>query len=572
MKTRDEGSPSNVIECNLTERIEASFAWQGFDDRREFTWPDGRVVWYSTPGNPESYAQWLPMNNGVVACVGSLFLDGKTGAQALSLLWNRFAGPRTLIAENLLGNYVVFLFKNGRAWLFADPLGMVKIYRAPSAHMFSTSWLACVQACDAPRLDRIGALDFVMSGANHGERTPVRQVSIADPACIFDPTTGNGAVLTPPESWMAAELYRDSAKALVDCASTLTAIAKVLGSCFAGKVNSALSGGFDSRLILAAMRSAGCTPLLHVYGRREDEDVLIADGIARMLGMTIHHIDKTSINENQPEIDESCLDRNLAFFDGIPTDGIFDRGADAQTRILQSAQGAIALNGGGGEILRNFFYLKDRPYSAAEVFQVFYSNFPNSSVVRPLDRTDYRDYMVDSMEHQVGRSGRLPREIVELLYPLFRARFWTSRNNSLAARCGHFMTPLLDPRMVRIAARLPLAWKDYGRFEAKLLTKLCPELGRFGLTYGFAPADGPSRAYRQKMWLQHRRPPWMRAATHEIRRWLPPRTFTEPLRMPEFEGCDSMLDLVLPARLVEADQVARLMNLRYAAHRLGIVS
>ena len=56
------------------------------------------------------------------------------------------------------------------------------------------------------------------------------------------------------------------------------AVAKIFGN----RVTSALSGGYDSRLILAMLRRHGVAPHLFVYGNAGDQDVRLATAIARL--------------------------------------------------------------------------------------------------------------------------------------------------------------------------------------------------------------------------------------------------------------------------------------------------
>lgn len=497
----------------------ASLAAQGFAAPIVRAIPGGSLCWYPTPGNPDSASLFQePGEAGeLVACVGTLFYRGRSGGEALRALWRDFTVPEAFGWAELWGNYLLAVAKQGRTWLFGDPVGSVKLYHTTDRAVWSTSLLACVAASGRDEVDRIGAIDYVMSGSNHGERTPLASVRIADPTGSIDLATGEVRPLTSPQQWSAGERPRTMADAIDLAAAILSDRAKAIGTAFEGRIRAALSGGFDSRLIVAALRSAGAVPALHVYGSAGDEDVRIAREAAHAIGLPLAHIDKAELNRSLPPLDAAGLRAQALFFDGLPTDGIFDRGADRITRIRQSADGHIALNGGGGEILRNFFYLHDRPFSAAEVFQAFYANWLPAAVPSRVDRDAYRDYMVDAIERSVGARGRLTRSQVELVYPLFRVRYWTARNGSLAARCGHFLAPLADPEMVRLSQALPLRWKDYGRFEAALLARLDPVLGSIPLSYGFTPADGPAWPYRVRMWLQHRRPPALRANSTRLR-------------------------------------------------------
>ncbi len=500
-----------------------SLAAQGFPAPKRRAFPGGSLYWHATPQNPssEELLQDVGEAGDCVACVGTLFYRGRAGGQALRELWRDFTAPEAFGWDTLWGNYLLAVVKNGKAWVFGDPVGMVKLYHTGNRAVWSTSWLACAAAAGSREIDRIGVIDYVMSGANHGDRTPIAAVRIADPAQAVELATLATRPLTTPAQWTEGPRYATMAQAVDAAAAILTDRAAALAAGFGERIRSALSGGFDSRLIVASLRAAGVNPKLHVYGRPGDEDVRIAQRAAQAIGLPLEHIDKSALNRTLPEPTDELFHRQSLFFDGLPTDGIFDRGADRLTRIRQSADGWLALNGGGGEILRNFFYLHDRPFTAAEIVRVFYSNWAPAAIPSAADRRDYRDYMADAIERSVGAGGRLSRTQVELIYPLFRVRYWTSRNNGLAVRCGHFLTPLVDPELVRLSQALPLGWKDYGRFESALLARLDPALGAVPLSYGFTPADGPTASYRAKMWLQHRRPPWLRGRSAMLRRVFP---------------------------------------------------
>ena len=504
---------------SLEKRADRSMREQGFDAPRVVRTKDAVLYWYPTPGAPGEAEQirQVPEGQDCIGCVGTVFKDGVTGHAALDSILQEFSSDDFRLSSIGWGNYALAVFKGGNWWVLSDPLGMVKIYRTSDRAVWSTSWLCCADAADKRTIDPVGVTDFVFSGANHGDRTVVREVLLADPSLAHAVTGERTFTITDPSYWSSGERFSSWPHAVDACADILCARAAQMARAFPGRIHSALSGGFDSRLILAALRRVGATPMLHVYGAPGDEDVEIASDICTGLGLTLEHIDKRVLDASKPRLDAAKLRAQLLFFDAIPVDGIFDRGSDRDTRIRQSAGGSLALNGGGGEILRNFFYLQDRPFSARELVGTFYGNWPAKGVRSATLRRDYLDYLEAAIRHSTGGGSVLSRPQVELAYPLFRVRYWTSRNNSMAARCGHFLTPLADPELVRLSQSLPLEWKDYGRFEAAVLARLDPELAKFRLTYGFTPEAGPSAAYRRKMWLQHRRPPWLRQKSVAIK-------------------------------------------------------
>lgn len=71
-------------------------------------------------------------------------------------------------------------------------------------------------------------------------------------------------------------------------------------------------------------------------------------------------------------------------FDGLPNDDIYNRGADRRTRLQQTADGSIALNGGGGKIFRDHFDLPDRTFTVRYIVRTFYRGF-SRGVFRDCD-------------------------------------------------------------------------------------------------------------------------------------------------------------------------------------------
>lgn len=542
---------------------------QGLGAPRSVACGAARIAVFPGYGSDNDATSFVETDGGFIACAGTLFYRGLGGAKALRALWLDFVSPGAWTADDPWGNYALAIAKDGRLWLTGDRLGMVKLYTRPGEGLVSTSWLACVAAGRRSTLDRLGAIDYVLSGANHGLRTPIREVKILDPAMAMDAARRTdedaNTPLSTPTEWFAHAQPARLEDAIDEAVSLVKSRAVAICTAFDGKVRCALSGGFDSRLLFSAMRAAGVTPELHVYGRADDDDVRVASAVARTLRVALHHVDKRALSKTMPPLDADSLLERSRFFDGIPTDGIFDRGEDRDTRLRQSAAGAIALNGGGGEVMRNFFYLADRPYTVSQVVQTFYGNHDPAVARRPAELGEYRESLAESIGSQLGHGGMLTRNEVEGIYPLFRARFWTSRNNSLAARCGHFLTPLLDPALVRLALSLPLAWKDYGRFEGRLIAALDPILGALPLSYGFAPVDAPSRTYAAKMWLQNRRPPWLRARTVQFKRLagrLPPPQASDDARklVGHALRIDELLDL---SRLADSAQLERALSLEF---------
>lgn len=185
----------------------------------------------------------------------------------------------------------------------------------------------------------------------------------------------------------------------------------------------------------------------------------------------------------------------------------------------------MVLNGGGGEIFRNFFHLPDRPLCASDIVRTFYRGFNPGVFRRANGLSGYRDALAASICRVLGLRGHasgqmLTRQQVELVYPLFRCHYWMSANNSVATRHGCYATPLVDLTTVGASWRLPLAWKNAGRLESRLIARFHMPIASEPSTYGFRFSDGPGWRARCSERAMCARPVFLRPLINGVRRRL----------------------------------------------------
>ena len=158
---------------------------------------------------------------------------------------------------------------------------------------------------------------------------------------------------------------------------------------------------------------------------------------------------------------------------------LFENGMNAAARDARHAGGALSVSGGCGEIYRNFFFLPDRPASARTVASTFFARFAPGDATDAFDRPPSSGAIEDKILDALGRPGdrsRLPRGLIEQVYPRIRCRSAFGREISLEGRHAAYLMPFLDHQVVAEAMRLPIRLKNAGRFEAQLLAAIDPSL------------------------------------------------------------------------------------------------
>lgn len=544
---------------------------QGFQDAREFTWFGGRAWWFKMQVNSLGSGASIRIDDRFAAYVGSVHWQSLTGEALLARLLEDFDEPAKMPLHEFSGAFAMLFHSHGGIWLFNDAVGIQKIYETDDDRIISTSLFVCRATLKSPTVNRLRAQEYVLLGGNHGLQTAVSGVRIADPTMARELGSATTHILHFPAAWRIPCPFRKSREAVEALSSMLIADFESMADAFGSNIGMALSGGFDSRLLLAGLDRVGIQPRLYVYGAARDDDVSVATAVAARLGMSIETIDKSLVNAARPKLGRRTLSLNLAFFDGLPADGVFDRGADQLTRMQQVEGGRLNLNGGGGEIFRNFFYLRDRLFTAGDLVGAFYSNWLPGAIASFDERVNFLETIEDSVLECLGytsgtageRATKISRNEVELVYSLLRLRYWMGRNNTVAARYGAFITPLALPTIVALAASLPLAWKEFGALEASLIRAVSTRVAGGPSSYGFEFSAGPNIAHKLRVSTTLYRPLPIRRRSAQLRRILgkaPPVDLSDEWR--DAAGFPAEVDWIDVRFLTEADQLNRLMSLK----------
>jgi hypothetical protein len=551
-------------------RARASLAEQGFAPPVEFAAGPWRAwVYPKLGGAPATVYQG---QDGFAFATGTFFYRGRFGAKGLAAAFADWDAGR-FDSGALNGSFALGLGAGGRMSLLIDRVGVYKVFRAADDAVLSSSFLAVAAASPARTADVQGVYEYVFNGATTGEHTPLREVRLLDRRAIHDL---DGAVRArpladPPVDGCDPRPFGQQADAMM---GLLRPWFGVLGASFGDNLDTALSGGFDSRLVLALLRGIGRHPRVHVYGRANDADVRVAKAVAAGEGIALEHQDKSL--RPLPGAGEfaAVVERNFLAFDGTPTDGIFDSGADLETRLQRARNGALMLNGGGGEIFRNFFYLPNCRYSVRQLLWTFYSQFDPRAATDAFRETEHYAALEDAVRQSIGGvADPLPRFQVERVYPYFRCGFWMGRNNSLNNRLGFAVTPFIEPELVTAAAKVPLGYKNHGRFEAALIAAADPALARYASVYGHDFVSPPSLRQRLKDWATYGRPTWLRRFSFRYK--VRPQPRPTLLSAPYLEqAVDPALPLLRrffhPERVHAPDQFARICTLEYLFRRLNV--
>jgi asparagine synthase (glutamine-hydrolysing) len=510
----------DLVDLKRTQdRLCKAFADQGFDTPKIISTLHADIylyrklnvpVWQLFYGDSQNFALFT----------GTALYRGRSGIAAATALFEQFSFDSPDWGE-FSGDFCALVARDSALRLFIDPLGIYKVYRDHNGAVFSTSFLAVLETVESPSINSQAVYEYVFQGATYGDKTVIEQVELVSSGGAYQ--LDRKLLFRAWPEHLSPRFKQASFEAHVrKNLANLQRVFWPLKSCFGNNVSTALTGGYDSRLALALLWEQGVRPRnVHVYGSEHNTDVKIARQIAERESFALIHVDKARYPTVNRDTFSEAVARNFHFFDGCPVDGIFDNGVDLQTRLDRCTKGELHLNAGGGEIFRNFFNLRDSRFSVQQFLWSFYNRYDPRTCTDFFSERAYLAALGEKIKAALSHTDSiLQREEIELLYVIFRCRYWMGKNNSINNRFSWTLTPFINWRVVKDAVSIPPAYKKHGRLEAALIQAINQTLAQYPSVYGHNFAEEPPLARILSDYSTILRPPFLRRYTYRIRnRW-----------------------------------------------------
>jgi asparagine synthase (glutamine-hydrolysing) len=527
-------------------------------------------------GGPELVAE---SGDSFAIAAGTLAYGGRMGPAALEGLLADSRLPHFDKAK-LAGQFGAVLHQSGRTFIVGDYFACFPVYHDRDLNLFSTSLLAAAAALPRVTLDRQGLYEYAFQSCVLGDDTALSEVKRLGPTQIVELIAKGVQIHRVSKPLPSKPSEASLADQLSFHRRLLHEVVEEQVRHFGDKIQCPLSGGLDSRLVLAVLRSLGCRPSVYVYGPGKTSDVTIAKQIGEAEGFDVEWIEKDRYRDIAPDEFPEQVARNFHENDGTPNfGGIFDNGGNSYARNSRHGSGSLAVSGGCGEVYRNFFFLPDRQLTASAVTRSFFCRFDRGDTTSMFDPRSYTmridDKILEAMEWPDNHRP-LQRPLIEQIYPRVRARSLFGREISIEARYSPYLLPFLDHRVVAEAMTVPLPLKHAGLFEAQLLNTIDPSLARRPSAYGHDFATPPSLRHRFEEWTTRMRPTWLRKRSYAIQRRLRPMSDEHGgLFSPEYMGRVIDLEFPIMRRYFQLEKISdsglwrRIACLEYFAAFLG---
>ena len=438
-------------------------------------------------------------NGDFVLNTGTLIYKKETGLEALSRLYTDFEAS-SFEFTSLQGQFCILLSKGDQLYIWSDLFGIYHVFTNADRSVVSSSFLAVVRQLKSKQLDIQAMYEYVFEGASYNDNTYIQQVELLDAFYLHELMTA-GEPIRKKHSIPVIE-SRNFAERVELTVEHLVSYFETLKGCFGDAACSALSGGYDSRLIVALLSRVKMEPRLYVYGAELSPDVRIAREIADGEQLEILHDSKNPAKLTLDQFQQVIHDE-FFFADGHGPVGVFSNGAEQSARTLRSSLSDLQLNGGGGEIFRNFWMAPDKPIAIDGFLKSRFDRLPQSSFRKAFDKNRYLLNLQEKVQRMLQINNNvMTRQELEKLYVYMRVKYWMGYNTSIQNLRGHALIPLTEPIFALSGFTIPFEHKEMGRFEGALIRSLNPGLAAYDSAYGRNFIDKPGVPERFKNLLE----------------------------------------------------------------------
>jgi len=341
-------------------------------------------------------------------------------------------------------------------------------------------------------LDSVACQEFLATGIIYEDRTFYEGIQKLPAASVV--RIRGGAETRAEIYWDASKLNLESLhgpEAVDALWEKTTRAAKRVESLYSDPICD-LTGGYDSRILVAGFVGAGVRCATAVSGPADSHDVVISRGLAQMLGLPNLH------NPPLEQISFEQLQGSLPLTDGECN--LVEYAAIRENHRKLSQQFDISINGSFGEVARGYWWellfprigtrgaLDARKLAARR----YAAQGWDPSMIPAKTRIDLVDHFTGIINRANAGLSNSPNTFqMDHAYLKMRMQHWQGR----IASSTNQIWPCLSPFMFRsvlepmLEIRALLRWRSL--LVRKMLAKYSPRMAAYRLEHGF-PAEPTS--------------------------------------------------------------------------------
>ena len=411
--------------------------------------------------------------------------------------WVKRLTPEIPVIGDLNGHFIILRYRNGILECFSDKVGLRTLYAAKThfGWVFGTQLDAVCSLLPSTSIDwnTFGSRWLCVQQCSH--ESPVNGIRKLPPNGTFRITAKEIAVSTTP--WLSHTAAPSSPQQTIELLRSLITVRDTTMSL-------GLSGGLDSRVLLALLASSGQPYSTYAFGGSNEPDVALAERICRAEGIRFRHIE-----ESFPSADQ-CVSMMQEY---VRRTHLVEGAASSVRLRYYSAlreSNSIMIDGGNGEILRRQFLRRISFYAKDDLVHRRTDRLLPYFLFR---RADIFNKEISARMHE-GAAADLDRSLQSLPSPqvIGEENFldaWTITTRIPIVACDeqaridesaiNFM-PFSQPSVLQSAILLPLTERRNNRFSKKIIRTYSPSLSRYplvknGIAYSYRLTTLQSRLW-----------------------------------------------------------------------------
>lgn len=437
-----------------------------------------------------------------VASVGTSLYKNMVGKTAAQLIYDDLRNNNELNFADFKGHFCFIIKVSDTLAIFNDYNGLYHVYYDTEKRVFSNSFLAISTLINNKELAVQELYEYIFQEATYGGNTILMNISQLNCKSIY--------YLRPQILELRKRYIKkfnlENLDFKVEVNNTVAQINNYFSSILSNfnSISLGLSGGFDSRLILMCLLNNNKKPHVYTSGTKDSFDVNFARGVCNKYGLEFTHFDIEKSENYSPDEYLELISERFYYTDGFSYNGIFSkllRSMDVET----SLKAELNFNGAGGEIYQSFWKLNQRKLDIGKFVESRYLNFDLSIPTKKFNRSNFIHELsrknLESLDIPNSKS-KLSENLIELLYPNFRLRYWFGKSTSKMNQLCYALVPFSEPYFYLNSYRLPVKFKVGGKFESALLKTINPVIAKFDSQYGFNFYDGPNHKHIISDWIK----------------------------------------------------------------------
>jgi asparagine synthase (glutamine-hydrolysing) len=426
--------------------------------------------------------------------------DGYVPGDEAKLLSRMVEAGVARVAQNLEGFFVIVYCdsRTHEVFVITDVMGSRHCFIRTVGEVTALSTSSLLLASlGGTTLDALGCEEFLRAGVIYEDRTLFREVKKLAPATIY--RFASGKLAGAQAYWQMADLNPealDGERAIRQLSEKLVSAVKRIAEVY-GRPVCDLTGGYDSRSVVAAFLSAGIPFETTVTGAESDADVVISKGLSKLIGARNWHFEPSG------EVSIEHLKYALRL-----TDGECDLVEYARIHSLHrelSESFGVSVNGSYGEIARGYWWSellfpKIGKRGQLDLYKLAAKRYATDLCSPQLFPPGLG---LDMVEHFAVMISRLNKGLIEWpntaqmdhAYLMLRMQRWQGRLASSTDQIWPCVSPFIFRSVLDTALQTSARARKNSRLIRSLLEHLQPRLAEYPLERGH-----PAMALNLKSW------------------------------------------------------------------------